>query len=100
MVIIFRSETLLGRSQPSAAARLALGPEPSATFAAQYERGRNTMRRSRTALASEHGVVKNQRPRAATETSSPATIPEHRRRRALLQLERLGYRVILEPVIT
>jgi hypothetical protein len=26
--------------------------------------------------------------------------PEHRRRRALLQLERLGYRVILEPVVT
>ena len=53
------------------------------------------MRRSRTALASEHGVVKNQRPRAATDTSSPATTPEHRRRRALLQLERLGYRVTL-----
>jgi hypothetical protein len=57
------------------------------------------MRRSRTALASEHGVFKNQRPRAATDTSSPATTPEHRRR-ALLQLERLGYRVILEPVVT
>ena len=26
--------------------------------------------------------------------------PEHRRRRALLQLERLGYRVTLEPVVT
>jgi hypothetical protein len=27
-------------------------------------------------------------------------LPEHRRRRALLQLERLGYRVTLEPVVT
>ena len=33
-------------------------------------------------------------------TSLARDNPEHRRRRALLQLERLGYRVTLEPVVT
>ena len=101
MVIIFRSETPLRAIATERCGPVGIGAKSlRRTFAAQYKRGRNTMRRSRTALASEHGVVKNQRRRAATDTSSPATTPEHRRRRALLQLERLGYRVILEPVVT
>ena len=100
MVIIFRSETPSGRSQPSAAARLAWGLKPSAYVRRSIQAG--TQHDEAIPNCFGKRTRRGQKPTAESRHRYfiARDNPEHRRRRALLQLERLGYRVTLEPVVT